>query len=169
MNTNWLDYYFKLIPVIAAKSKDPSSKVGCIIVNEDHSIVATGYNGFPRGVNDDKDRYENREQKLYLIEHSERNCLYYCAKNGVPLKGTILLLEWAPCHDCMRGIIQSGIKKIYINGDSAQFNNRELFNRWQPSLKWSIIMAKEADVLIYVYSNSHLFNILSITDIENLL
>ena len=68
----WDDRFLKLATVIGNWSKDPSTKVGAVIVNDDNKIISTGYNGFPRGIRDD-DRLDNRAQKYDLIVHAEAN------------------------------------------------------------------------------------------------
>ena len=166
---DWTSYFFDGIPWIASKSKDPNTKVGCIITNQDHSIVATGYNGFPRGVYDDTERYEDRDIKLQLVVHAELNAIAYAAKHGVPLDNTTLYIDWVPCQNCMKAIIQAGITKIYINGDSPQFNNKELFQRWRSSIAWSLQMANEADLTLIVRFNGSFIPLTSITTIEGLL
>lgn len=151
---DWETYFFDIISSLKAKSKDPSTKVGCVISSKDNDTVATGFNGFPRGVEDSidivPDRYE-RPKKYSYIEHAERNAIYSAAKRGISLDGCKLFLEWYPCCECMRAIIQSGIKEVVINGDSKDFNNEELIKRWKDSVEISLVMAKEAGIKITIY------------------
>lgn len=150
---NWHSYFFEIINIIAKKSKDPSTKVGCVIVSDINEIVSSGFNGFPRGVNDKlKNRYE-RETKLLLTEHAERNAIYAAARRGIPLQNCRMYIDWYPCADCMRGIIQSGINNIYINGDSQSYQDTELLRRWKKHITASLLMAEEANINIYIIKN----------------
>ena len=85
MNTDWDKRFLELASVVGSWSKDPSTKVGAVIVNENKQIVSMGYNGFPRGVRDDY-RLENRETKYNLIVHAEANAIIH-AKESLEGKG----------------------------------------------------------------------------------
>lgn len=102
----------KLALHIAAWSKDRSRKVGCVIVGNANEIRATGYNGFPRGVDDDIDDRHQNDLKYRWTEHAERNAIYNAARVGVSLDGCRIYIPWFPCADCARAIIQSGIKEM---------------------------------------------------------
>lgn len=109
---SWDAYFHKLVGVVASKSKDRSTKVGCIIVGPDNEIRSTGYNGFPRGVNDDVDERHERPAKYQWTEHAERNAIYNAARHGTPLGGCTAHLGWFPCVDCARALIQAGIVEL---------------------------------------------------------
>ena len=96
----------------SSHSKDPRTKVGAAIVDHRGVVRATGWNGFPRGVNDDPARYADREIKLKLVVHAEANAIANAAAVGVPLEGCGLVVTKFPCHECAKLIIQSGIKKV---------------------------------------------------------
>jgi len=152
---NWDEYFFEMISLIAKKSKDPSTKVGCVIVGPDHEVRTTGFNGFPRGVWDDPDdpankkRYE-RPEKYMWTEHSERNVIYNSARCGISLKGCIIYQDWYPCCDCARAIIQSGIVEVVINGRSYKEKNEEWNKRWGEQIQVAKEMLKEANVNLRV-------------------
>lgn len=112
---NWHEYFFKIVDVIKEKSKDSSMKVGCIIVGPNNEIISTGFNGLPRFVEEKSERSERPAKYLYT-EHAERNAIYLAARRGVPIEGTSIYMQWYPCADCARAIIQSGIKRIFIDG-----------------------------------------------------
>jgi len=139
---DWDEYYFEHCDTIALKSKDPSTKVGCVIVGEGNGVLSTGFNGFPRGVDDDAARYQNREIKIDLIEHAERNAIYNAARTGIPLKGSRLYVQWLPCHECARAIIQVGIKEVIV-GD---YETDNLADRWGKSWAVTRLMFAEAGV-----------------------
>ena len=114
----WHEYFMALAYLTASKSKDPSTKVGAVIVAEGNSIISTGYNGLPRGVNDDPkiyERYHQRPSKYAWYEHAERNAIYNAARQGIALSNTIIFTPGLPCTDCARGIIQSGIGAIFTH------------------------------------------------------
>lgn len=111
----WDQYFMTLIPFIAARSKDPNTQVGCIIVGQDNAIRSTGYNSFPRGINDNVPERLERPEKYMYIEHSERNGIYAAAKIGIPLDGCKIYQNLLPCMDCARAIIQVGIVQIIYN------------------------------------------------------
>lgn len=109
MNTDWDKRFLELASVVGGWSKDPSTKVGAVIVNENKQIVSMGYNGFPRGVKDDY-RLENRETKYNLIVHAEANAIIHAKES---LEGcTIYTDPFMPCSKCAGLIIQSGIKRV---------------------------------------------------------
>ena len=108
---DWDKTFLNLAHDIAKWSKDKSTKVGAVIV-EDKRIISVGYNGFPRGSNDDLEERHERPLKYKWSEHSERNAIYNAAANGHALTGTTLYCTMFPCTDCARGIIQSGIIRV---------------------------------------------------------
>ena len=99
-----------------------------------------GYNGFPRGVDDDHRRYENRETNLLFVAHAERNALdnTFADNEGATLYSTLF-----PCTDCAKGIIQRGIKRVVTTKPSE--TQYERFN-----CKFSKIMFEEAGVELVV-------------------
>ena len=142
---NWDDFFIGICKQVALKSKDPSTKTGCVIV-EDNRIISTGYNGFPRGVEDHEKRYNHRETKYRYIEHCDRNAIYSAAKAGISLDGSIMYLTGPPCHECTRGIIQAGIKQVVWPEDNPFENDPERKKRWAFSSATAQTMADEAGV-----------------------
>tara|TARA_R110000796_G_scaffold189199_2_gene306084 strand:+ start:502 stop:921 length:420 start_codon:yes stop_codon:yes gene_type:complete len=92
-------------------SKDPSTKVGSIIVDHKRRIVGTGYNGFPRGVEDTESRLNDRPTKYSLVVHAEANAILNSTL--ADLDGCTLYVTHAPCTGCAKLIIQSGIKYVF--------------------------------------------------------
>jgi dCMP deaminase len=140
---NWDEYFMKMCDLVASKSKDPSTKVGAVIVSEDNKIRSTGYNGFPRGCKDD-DRYNNRNLKYMLIEHAERNAIYNAEMSLKNCK--IYVNSLPPCCDCAKGIIQAGIKEVIIM-------DTPIPERWEDECKIALFLLQECGVKVRKYSH----------------
>lgn len=118
----WNKKFIGLAKFVAEWSKDRSTKVGCVIVGKNHQVLSVGYNGFPRGVDDEVETRHERPAKYKWTEHSERNGIYNAARTGTALEGSTIYLNWYPCADCARAIIQSGIQKV-VCGQKPDFDN----------------------------------------------
>jgi dCMP deaminase len=112
---NWDNKFIQLALNIASWSKDRSRKVGCVVVGPDHEIRTTGYNGFPRCIDDNCEHRHERPAKYLWTEHAERNAIYNAARCGIGLDGCTIYVPWYPCMDCARSIVQSGITTIVCN------------------------------------------------------
>lgn len=150
---NWHEYYFSLLPVIASKSKDASTKVGAIIVGPDNEIRSTGFNSFPRSINDRIPSRQERPGKYFYVEHAERNAIYNAARMGTSLNGCRIYMEYYPCADCARAIIQSGITEIVLDGRSLIEREAYWSVRWTESITAAKEMLSEANVSIYRYGD----------------
>ena len=133
----WGDKYIHLAKEISTWSKDPSTKIGAVVIGEHGQILSQGYNGFPRGINDTPERLNDRERKYELIVHAEMNAIYNASLNGVSLKNSTLYIYGLPiCNECAKGVIQVGIKKVIamrpekynIAWEESINNARNLFN-----------------------------------------
>jgi dCMP deaminase len=111
---SWDELFILQANLIAQKSKDPSTKVGCVIVSDDNAILSMGFNGFPRHVNEHAEERWKRPEKYFWVEHAERNAIYNAARHGINLNGARAYLNWEPkpCADCTRALIQVGIREI---------------------------------------------------------
>ncbi len=97
---------------VSTWSKDPSTQVGSIAVRN-RTVIAQGYNGFPRGIDDTTTRLDNRTEKYKFMVHAEMNVIYNAAENGVSLKDSTVYVYGLPvCSECAKGLIQAGIKRI---------------------------------------------------------
>lgn len=154
----WIETFFNMCDVISKKSKDTSTKVGCIITSKANSIISAGFNGFPVGVNDNlivldgdkvcKSKRYDRPQKYLWTAHAEENAIAFAARNGVSTNGATLYVNgMMPCSRCARLIIQSGIKKIYVN-ENAKL---EAINRWKEDNDIAQTMLEEAGVELIVF------------------
>jgi dCMP deaminase len=109
-NTKLWDFRFlQLAETVASWSKDPSRKVGSVIVDSKRRVLSLGYYGFPRGVSDYPQRYNDRELKLKLVCHAERNAL---DNSPGSVEGATLYATLFPCNECVKSIIQRGITKV---------------------------------------------------------
>lgn len=127
--------FLSIARAVALLSKDRNTKVGALAIGPAGEIRAMGYNGFPRGCNDDLDCRHERPEKYLWAEHAERNLIYNAARVGVPLEGCILIVTpLFPCMDCARGIVQAGFKYVIAEAEDnprwAESNAKaiELFN-----------------------------------------
>lgn len=109
--TNWDLKFIKLCTEIESWSKD-FTPVSAIIVDDDKTIVSTGYNGFPRGIDDNIKEMHERPMKYVYTAHAEQNAIFNAARTGRATKGCTIYLKWFPCHECARAIIQAGITRI---------------------------------------------------------
>ena len=116
--------------------------MGCVVVGEDREIRSTGFNGFPRGIDDDEDRLMDREKKYPLICHAEENAIMHAARIGVSLKDSTAYVTWPPCSRCARSLIQSGIKEIIYPTPG------EIPERWIDDFNISNGMISEAGVIV---------------------
>lgn len=149
----WDSWFMKQVYLVAEKSKDPSTKFGSLIVKDNH-IISSGFNGFPIGVNDLPDRYNDRELKYKFVVHSEANAVLSAARFGIATLGTTLYTQTIPCHDCAKCVIQGGIKEIVVHTKWPAMNH----SSWKESMRISGIMLEESGVKI-----RHLDNILNMT------
>lgn len=109
----WDLRFMELAQLISAWSKDRTTKVGCVVVDIDKNVKATGYNGIPRGCNDDREeRHDRNGMKYKWAEHGERNAIYSAARRGESVEDCTIYSTFFPCADCARGIIQSGMRTL---------------------------------------------------------
>ena len=142
MSTKWDKRFLELAHHISGWSKDPSTKVGCVVVGEDREIRSTGFNGFPRGIVDDSERLTDREQKYPLICHAEENAIMHAARIGLSLKGCTAYVTWPPCTRCARSLIQAGVVEVVYPQDC------EVPERWMADFDMSTDMMGEAGLRI---------------------
>ncbi|MBL9140349.1 MAG: dCMP deaminase family protein, partial [Phycisphaerae bacterium] len=108
---HWDRRFLALAEQIASWSKDPSRGVGAVIVSPARQIVATGFNGLPRGIADLPERLE-RPAKYDFVCHAELNAIIQCARNGVSPLGCTLYTSFSPCVQCTLAIVQAGIARV---------------------------------------------------------
>ncbi|MBR6233210.1 MAG: dCMP deaminase family protein [Erysipelotrichaceae bacterium] len=118
MVISWEEYFMGLAHLSALRSKDPNTQVGACIIDKENKVVSIGYNGMPRGC-DDQDFPWQREgdflnTKYAYVVHAELNAILNSPR---PVKGCTLYVSLFPCNECAKAIIQSGIKKVVYESD----------------------------------------------------
>lgn len=142
MASKWDIRFIELARHLATWSKDPSTKVGCVVVGPDREIRSTGFNGFPRGIEDSDGRLDDRSQKYPLICHAEENAIMHAARIGVALKGCVAYVTWPPCTRCARSLVQAGVEEVAFPATS------EIPERWREDFDISMGMLREAGVKV---------------------
>ena len=139
---NWSERFFELANHVSKWSKDTSTRTCAVIATTDNRILSIGYNGLPSGCDDSvKERYD-RPMKYLWTEHAERNAIYNAARNGININGSVMYVNWFPCADCTRAIIQSGIKKLICK--EPDFENKQ----WGDHFIVASQMLKECGVIV---------------------
>lgn len=141
----WARFYLGLAKYYSQASKDPSTKVGSVVVTPDNHVAGLGYNGFPPGVNDSEERYNNRELKYKLVTHAEVNSI---VSAGSQSRGATLYVypsfALPPiCNECCKVAITAGIK--HIVGFVADENDERAL-RWKDSIAIAKLLCDEAGV-----------------------
>lgn len=146
---SWDKKLLDLATHISSWSKDPSTKVGAVISDRKHRIIGVGYNGFPRGISDNKSDYNNRELKYMKVVHAEVNAIL---NSNSSVEGCVIHTTHFPCSNCASLIIQSGIKEVI-----SYMPDKEFYERYKQVFDVSEDMFKEAQVPVWLYSDSGLF------------
>ena len=108
----WDERFIAVAQEVSSWSKDPSKQIGCVAV-KDKRTIATGFNGFPRDIEDTEDRLNDRDLKYKYVVHAEMNCIYNASYHGVSLKDSTMYIYGLPvCSECAKGIIQAGVKRV---------------------------------------------------------
>lgn len=151
MSTERWDRHFLGLALYHSRlSKDPSTRVGSVVVGPDHEILSAGFNGFPRGIADTPERLNDRDTKLKLVVHAEMNALLAAARTGMRLHNCTLYLAatdesgaiWGgpPCTRCTVEIIQVGIREI------VSFPVKTAPSRWHEDLALARKLIAEAQI-----------------------
>lgn len=147
MSERWDKRYLKLALHVAGWSKDPSTKVGSVIVGPTNEVRSLGFNGPPRGVNDDDPDRWVRPTKYMFCEHGERNAIFNAARMGVSTMACTLYItsypaKFGPCDNCCRAIIQAGIARVVMEPPEGDIE------RWKDAFQVGETMLREAGVEI---------------------
>jgi dCMP deaminase len=144
---NWDKYFVSMLYLVAMKSKDEMTQNAAIIVGPDNEFISSGYNSFPRGINDYLQERQERPEKYFWFEHGERNAIYNAARIGAPLKGCKMYVTGIPCMDCARGIVQSGIRRVVYH-TLLPYDSK----LWDEHMKRTITLFEEAGVSLKEYT-----------------
>ncbi len=137
--TKWDMRFLELAKHIATWSKDPSTQCGAVIVRPDRTIASVGYNGFPRGCDDDPAIYADRARKYQRVVHCEMNAILSASEK---LTGcTLYTTPFMSCDNCAKHVIQAGIKRCV-----APMLPAHLQERWKDSVAASQLMFREAGI-----------------------
>lgn len=136
-NVWWDRWFLGLCEYTASASKDPSTKVGSVIVRPDRTVASVGYNGFPRGVEDSPALLGDRAQKYPRMVHAEMNAILAAHER---LAGyTLYVHPFWPCPSCAGAIIQAGIKRVVTQRGVIP-------EQWREPFEISLDMLKQASV-----------------------
>lgn len=133
----WDERHLAVAQMIAKWSKDPSTKVGAIIIDEDRRPVSWGYNGFAKGVEDNPAILNYREEKYKYIIHAEKNAILFSRRN---LSGCTLYSTLPPCAQCTASLIQLHIGRIVSNWTT------DYMSRWRSEVEISKKMCDQVGI-----------------------
>lgn len=148
--SHWDRRFLRIAEEIRSWSKDPGTKVGCVLV-QDRRMIATGYNGFPSTLSDSLELYEDREYKLAVTVHAEKNAILNAAKNGAKTEGATAYVTFPPCSQCAASLIQAGISQVICP------NPANAPERWRASFKLANDMLYNSGVKLLYYSECDLW------------
>lgn len=115
---SWDECFMRMAHVIAERSKDPSTQAGAVIANEDNVVIGLGYNGFPRGIENDKLPWGREggflETKYAFVCHAEENAVY---NSNDKVKNSKIYCTLFPCNECAKTLIQNGITEVIFESD----------------------------------------------------
>lgn len=146
----WVKRHLQLAKLVSTWSKDKSTKVGCVIVNERGLPLSWSYNGNPMGVADTQERFE-RPLKYHYVAHAERNAIDLCRSS---VENGYMFVTHAPCSSCAIGIIQSGMKTVTVDGANGLSSKRSYVHsngKWKESVEHSLKMFDEAQIVYQEY------------------
>jgi dCMP deaminase len=144
---NWNAYYIAMAYATAARSKDPSTQVGCVLVNQG-TVVATGFNGFPEGAHEEPWMWE-RPEKYKRVIHAEMNAIARAARSSSNVLGSTAYVTLVPCENCTKALIAAGITRIvydqfaftqYLKEHGAERHHASTFEL----LEWADVLIEGA-------------------------
>ena len=180
---DWDKYFMTMVYLVSMKSKDASTKIGAVVVDESHSILSTGFNGLCRGVQDDMSGVDPetgvvagkgysvsfpnrlvRPEKYHWFEHAERNSIYNAARKGVALLNSVMYTQGVPCSDCARSVIQAGIKTVVVHKKWEETGLYTENQKWVESANRSKRMFFEAGIKLIDWEGDIETNITGLSD-----
>ena len=116
MRQSWQEYFMQIAQTVATRSTCDRAYVGCVLVNNNNRIIATGYNGSIHGDDHCIDvGHYMRDGHCIRTIHAEMNALLSCAKEGISANNTTCYVTHFPCLNCTKALIQAGVKEIYYH------------------------------------------------------
>jgi dCMP deaminase len=141
---SWDRYFLDIAELVSTRSKDLSTQVGSVIV-KDKNLLSTGYNGFPRGWNDNDPKYYERPEKYVITIHAEINAIFNASRCGSHLLGsTLYVTPLPPCMECAKAIAQSGIKEVVVQHVTQN-------ERWVESCSQASKLLSDCGVLVKTF------------------
>ena len=135
---------------VAQWSKDRSSKVGCVLV-KDREIITTGFNGIPRGVNDNIDTRHEKPEKYFYFHHAELNAVVNAARQGKSTLNCDAYVNWYPCDHCAGVLVNAGIKRVFCDREPEWEHHK-----WGGSFKRASTILNEGGIeVIYMNYDAH--------------
>lgn len=113
----------------AMLSKDRRRKVGCVLISASYRFLVKGYNDFPFGLIDDVEARHQKPEKYFWTEHAERNAIYNAARAGIHINHCRAYVNFFPCVDCTRGLIQVGMIELISYRPDFESKWGELFRK----------------------------------------
>ena len=135
----WDIRFMRMAHEVASWSKDPSTKVGCVLV-KDRKIISMGYNGFPRLIEDDLNRLIDREVKYEMTVHAEQNAVITAALHGISTAGSTAYVTFSPCSRCAAVLINAGISTVVVSAAD------EIPSRWLKNFQLAAELLNEAGI-----------------------
>ena len=135
----WDIRFMRMAHEVASWSKDPSTKVGCVLV-KDRKIISMGYNGFPRLIEDDLNRLIDREVKYEMTVHAEQNAVITAALHGISTAGSTAYVTFHPCSRCAAVLINAGISTVVVSAAD------DIPSRWLKNFQLAAELLNEAGI-----------------------
>ena len=110
--SKWDARFIKLAEGVAAWSKGPRKRIGAAIVRPDRSIASLGYNGPPRGFDDEAFLRMTREEQHAVVIHAEDNAIRQTAPGEDLSACTLYVSPLFPCAICADRIVRAGIRRV---------------------------------------------------------
>lgn len=142
---DWDSYFMSMVYLVAMRSKDANTHIGAVVVDANNNLVTTGYNSFPRGINDHKFERQVRPEKYLWFNHAEYNAVTNASNIGSSLRGCRMYTNGIPCMErCAGAIINSGIIEVIVDANW----NLESVEKWQEQAEKTQLLFKEAGINI---------------------
>ena len=135
----WDIRFMRMAHEVASWSKDPSTKVGCVLV-KDRKIISMGYNCFPRLIEDDLNRLIDREVKYEMTVHAEQNAVITAALHGISTAGSTAYVTFSPCSRCAAVLINAGISTVVVSAAD------DIPSRWLKNFQLAAELLNEAGI-----------------------